>query len=279
MKRSSLPRAERALRLAAAALFCALCACARAQDSDAQTQKEIERYRQLLAEGNPAELAQARGEELWKTKRGPKSASLERCDLGLGPGVVKGAYAALPRYFRDTDRVQDLESRLVTCIVALQGFTPEEAMKNPFSAPGRNSDLEALATYVAGESKGMKLAAPMQHQKEIEAFRIGEQLFYRRAGPHDFSCSTCHGDTGKRIRLQDLPKLTEPKEAQRVFTTWPAYRVSQGSVRTMQHRLYDCYWQMRHPQLDYASDASIALEVFMAKYANGGTIDAPGLKR
>jgi len=244
-----------------------------------ETQKEIERYRQLLAEGNPADLFEARGEELWKASRGPKNASLEQCDLGLGPGVVKGAFARMPRYFPDTDRVQDLESRIVTCIVTLQGFKPEEAIKNPFSAPGRPSDLEALASYVAGQSKGMKLAAPLAHPKELEAFRIGEQLFYRRAGPHDFACVSCHGDSGRRIRLQELPKLTDPGDAQKIFTTWPAYRVSQGTVRTMQHRLYDCYWQMRHPQMDYASEASIALEVFMAKYANGGEIRAPALKR
>jgi len=50
-------------------------------------------------------------------------------------------------------------------------------------------------------------------------------------------------------------------------------------VMTMQHRLYDCYWQMRHPELDYVSDASIDLQVFMAKYASGGVVQAPGLKR
>jgi sulfur-oxidizing protein SoxA len=243
------------------------------------THKQVERYRQLLAEGNPADLFEARGEELWKTKRGPKNASLEQCDLGLGAGVVKGAFAHLPRYFADTDRVQDVESRLLTCRVTLQGFSPEEAAKNPFSAPGRPSDMEALASFVAGQSRGMKLDAPLRHPKEIEAFQTGEQLFFRRAGPHDFACVSCHGENGKRIRLQDLPKLTDPNDARRIFTTWPAYRVSQGTVRTMQHRLYDCYWQMRHPQLDYVSEASIALEVFMAKYANGGEIQAPGLKR
>ena len=42
-------------------------------------------------DGNPAELWEARGESLWKEQRGPKHASLERCDIGLGPGVVKGA--------------------------------------------------------------------------------------------------------------------------------------------------------------------------------------------
>jgi len=265
------------IRVAAAA---ALLACAplsaNAQD---KTAEEIEKYRKALADGNPAELWEMRGEALWTTKRGPNGVSLEKCDLGLGAGVVKGAYAQLPRYFADTDKVQDAESRIISCMVTLQGFKEEDAKKNPYSVPGRHSDMEALTSYVAAESKGMKMNAPIRHTKELEAFELGEQLFYRRAGPHDFACSTCHADQGKRIRLQDLPKLTEPKEAQKIFTTWPAYRVSQGSVRTMQHRLYDCYWQMRHPQLDYASDTATALMVFMAKFANGGEVNAPALKR
>ena len=72
----------------------------------------LAQYRQMLAEDNPAELSEAKGEELWKTPRGPRKASLQQCDLGAGPGVVKGAYARLPKYFADTDRVQDIESRL-----------------------------------------------------------------------------------------------------------------------------------------------------------------------
>jgi len=41
----------------------------------------------------------------------------------------------LPRYFADTDRVQDAESRLVIAWFTQQGFTPEEAKRNPFPAP------------------------------------------------------------------------------------------------------------------------------------------------
>ena len=77
------------------------------------SEKAIDRYRELVADGNPAELWEAKGEDLWKKKRGPKNASLEKCDLGLGPGVVKGAYVSLPRYFEDTKKVQDLETRLL----------------------------------------------------------------------------------------------------------------------------------------------------------------------
>src|SRR5216684_8144184 len=120
---------KRILRALAGGLAVLLPCFAPAQQD---TQKEIERYRQLLQDGNPAELYEMRGAEHWKRKRGPKNASLEQCDLGLGPGVVKGAYTVLPKYFKDSDKVEDLESRLVTCMVALQGFTPEQAKKDPF---------------------------------------------------------------------------------------------------------------------------------------------------
>ena len=74
--------------------------------------QSIEEYRAMLADGNPSELFEAKGEDLWKQKRGPKNASLEACDLGKGPGVYKGVFVELPRYFADTGRVQDMESRL-----------------------------------------------------------------------------------------------------------------------------------------------------------------------
>ena len=64
---------------------------AQAQQADPATQdpqKQIERYRELLADGNPAELLEMRGEDLWKQKRGPKNASMEACDLDLGAGKV-----------------------------------------------------------------------------------------------------------------------------------------------------------------------------------------------
>ena len=89
----------------------------------------IDEYRAMLADGNPAELFEAKGEDLWKKTRGPKNASLEKCDLGKGPGVVKGAFVELPKYFADTQRMQDLESRLVTCMETLQGFNAAEISK------------------------------------------------------------------------------------------------------------------------------------------------------
>ena len=244
-------------------------------------QKQLDRYRELLADGNPAELTEARGEDLWKEKRGPKNASLELCDLGAGPGVVKDVFARMPRYFADVDRVMDLESRIVHCQVTLQGFAFADLIKRPHSlnAGERQTDNEALATYVAGQSRGATIAVPQSHPKEQQSFLRGEKMFFFKGGPYDFACATCHGTDNQRIRLQDLPNLQVPSNAQKAFGTWPAYRVSQGAVRTMQWRLLDCFRQQRLPELVFLSPASVDLITYMGVKAKDGKMDSPALKR
>lgn len=267
-------RSKRAVLLLLAALT--VPGAVRAADSAAEG---IARYRELLQDGNPADLWEARGEALWREKRGPKAASLEQCDLGKGPGVVKGAYAGLPRWFEDTGRVMDLETRLVHCMVTLQGITEEEATKRTFGSGAKRSDFEALAAWIVAESRGMPLEVPLTHPKEKAAMALGERMFFFRGGPHDFACATCHALSGRRIRLQDLPNLTEAVDAKRAFATWPAYRVSQGEVRTMQWRMNDCLRQQRFPELRFGSEGSIALITYLAKQAQGAKMDAPAIKR
>ena len=263
---------QRAVGGLLAAVFSATVAAQSAVD-------EIAKYRQQLQDGNPAELWEARGEDLWKQKRGPKNASLERCDLGKGAGVVKGAYAELPKYFADADRVMDLETRLVHCMVSLQGFKEADVTKRPFGSGSSRSDFEALGAWITAESKGVQMNVALNHDKEKRAYLLGEKMFFVRGGPHDFACATCHGESGKRIRLQDLPNLTDKAGAQGAYTTWPAYRVSQGELRTFQWRLNDCFRQQRFPELKFTSEASIALTPFLARNANGAPFNAPAIKR
>lgn len=235
--------------------------------------------RQLLAEDNPGELWVQRGENLYREKRGPREASLEACDFGLGPGKLEGAFTHLPRYFADTGKIEDLESRLLKCMVELQGFDRAAIIQTRFSNLDRASDMEALATYVASRSNGMKMDVRLDHPREREMYKAGEYLFFRRTGPTDFACITCHGDEGKRIRLQDLPNMTDRRQMQAVIAGWPAYRGTHSTVRTMQHRLYDCNWQMRLPDLGFASDVSIALTTYLNYQGNGAVIRVPGVRR
>ena len=238
----------------------------------------IDEYRAMLQDGNPADLFEAKGEDLWKKRRGPKNASLEKCDLGKGPGVVKGAFVELPRYFADTNRVQDLESRLLTCMSALQGLNEAEIAKTPFGN-GEQNNVTALATWIAAESKGQRFNLPNQHPQEKVFYEVGKRLFFQRGGTHDFACASCHGEEGKRIRLQDLPMLTKNPGDGVGFAAWPAYRVSNGQMWGMQQRLNDCYRQQRFPYPGFGSDATIALGVYLGVNAKGAASVAPAIKR
>lgn len=250
-----------------------------AQDA---AEKEIERYRAMISDpmSNPGYLAVDRGESLWQEKRGSKNVSLEGCDLGLGAGKLEGAFAKLPRYFADADRVMDLEQRLLWCMQSIQGLDTKDIVARRFSGPGKASDMEDLVAFIANKSNGMKIDVSLSHPKEQEAASVGEEMFYRRGGVNDFSCATCHGEEGKRIRLQGLPNFSKPGQAAReTMASWPTYRVSQGALRTMQHRLWDCYRQQRWPVPEYASEGITALTVFLQKQAAGGEINVPSIKR
>ena len=240
--------------------------------------ESIEEYRAMLADGNPADLFEAKGEALWKEKRGPKRVSLEQCNLGKGPGVVKGAFVELPRYFEDAGRVQDLETRLVHCMSTLQGFDAAEISRTPFGR-GEMANVTALATWVAAESKGLAFNLPQGHAQEKVAYEVGKRLFFQRGGTHDFSCASCHGEDGKRIRLQDLPNLTKNPGDGVGFAAWPAYRVSNGQMWGMQQRLNDCYRQQRFPYPGFASDVTIALGVYLGVNSQGSASIAPAIKR
>jgi sulfur-oxidizing protein SoxA len=255
-----------------------LVACVGVSAQTKSTADGIAEYRAMLADGNPSDLFEAKGEELWKKKRGPKNASFEQCDLGQGPGKVKGAFVQLPRYFADTNRVQDLESRLLTCMETLQGFDAAAIAKTGFGR-GEQSNIESLVAYISAESRGLKFSLPQSHAQEKTMYEVGKRAFFYRAGPYDFACASCHGEDGKRIRLQDLPDLTKNPGDGVGFAAWPAYRVGNGELWGMQRRLNDCFRQQRFPYPGYASEVTIALGVYMGVNAKGAESIAPAIKR
>ena len=137
----------------------------------------------------------------------------------------------------------------------------------------------SLVTYVAGQSRGMKIAVPQKHPKEREAYGIGHEIFNYRAGAWDFSCASCHGEDGKRIRTQDLPNLTTKEGALRAFQGWPGYRMTGGLMHTLQWRMNDCFRQQRFPEPGYASETISDLLTYMGVNANGHVYKGPGIKR
>ena len=192
--------------------------------------------------------------------------------------MVKGVFVTLPRYFADTAKVQDLESRLASCMETLQGFSAAEIAKTAFGR-GEMANVTALATWIASESRGLRFNLPQGHAEEQKSYEIGRRVFHFRGGPMDFSCASCHSEDGKRIRMQDLPKLTSNPGDGLGFAAWPAYRVSNGQMWGMQFRLNDCFRQQRFPYPGFGSDITVALGTYMGVNAKGAQSVAPAIKR
>ena len=164
-------------------------------------------------------------------------------------------------------------------MVTLQGRAAKEATQRVFGNEDRPSEMEYLSAWVASHSRGAPMAPGQAHPKESAAYDLGRKLFFYRAGPWDFSCASCHGEDGKRIRMQDLPVLSTPAAARPVVATWPAYRVSNSQFKTMQWRVNDCYRQMRMPEPTFGSEATVALIQYLSVTGKGEPYRGPGTKR
>ena len=125
----------------------------------------------------------------------------------------------------------------------------------------------------------MKIAVPLDDPHVREAWNVGKAMAAYRAGPYDFSCNTCHGSDGKRIRMQNLPNISTPRGAMMGVQGWPGYRMTGGVMLTHQWRMADCFRQQRFPQPKYASEAVSNLLTYMIGNANGQTYKGPGIKR
>ncbi len=220
-------------------------------------------------------------------KPGPNGKSCATCH-GQDGKKLEGAYAKMPRYYKDIDRVADIDTRILACMTKYMGYNAKDKKFkkkfNKWSGPYR----VPLATYVASLSNGMKINVQLDDPQEKKLYEYGKKLWYMRVGARDFSCGICHTVlAGKRIRLQGLPDPVKNK----LYTHWPAYRFGSDRMWTMEDRVRSCwkayllYVKQWHQKKDWVkkpppySDWVIALELYMKKAANGATVEVPGLLR
>ncbi len=233
-----------------------------------EAQKQKQQLLELSGGILPTDLIAAQGEELFKAKRGPKNASLEACDFGRGPGKLEGVVGRLPRYFFDTRRVEDLDSRIRSCMINLQGFRPDQIRRN---------EVVAIAFYIASLSNGQPMTVRPLMPQEKRLYELGEKLFYLRAGPRDMGCASCHVTyVGRRAGVLPYSDILGDK---RVASHWPAFRYSNDQAWTMADRIRACYSNLSMPAPDFYSEPIIALTLFMNTKAYGGKMDLPGFIR
>ena len=109
---------------------------------------------------------------------------------------------------------------------------PRPSTRAPRRWPGRAPDLLALTAFVALQSRGLPIA--LRSTAELRPFfDQGGELFHRREGQLNLSCSQCHDDNwGKRLAGAVIPQ-GHP-------TGYPVYRLEWQSLGSLQRRLRGC---------------------------------------
>ncbi len=241
--------------------------------------------KELLELGmHPGDVYVDEGRDYYHNLKGPNGKTCASCH-GQDGVKLEGAYARMPRYYKDIGKVADLDIRIFGCMTKYMGF---DAKDKKFKKKYTKQYRVPLASYVASLSNGMKIDVKLDDPQEKELYKYGKKLWYMRVGARDFSCGICHTVlAGKRIRLQGLPDPVKNK----VYAHWPAYRFSKDKMWTMEDRVRSCYkayllyvkkW---HKKKDWVkkpppySKWVVALELYMKYAANGATIEVPGLLR
>jgi L-cysteine S-thiosulfotransferase len=209
---------------------------------------------------NPGMLWVAQGESLWAIKAGATGRSCADCH-GEAQKSMKGVAARYPAFDPTLGRLLDLEQRIDRC-------RSEHQEAEPFA--WESAELLALTAFVAQQSRGMPIAVAAS--SPLQPFLDhGSDLFHRRQGQLNLSCSQCHDDNWGRHLGGALIPQGHP-------TGYPIYRLEWQSLGSLQRRLRNCMIGTRAEPYDYGAPEAVSLELYLMARARGMLLETPAVR-
>jgi len=236
-----------------------------AGDQFAMSDADRAMYAEML-ENNPADIMVENGSELLESLCGGE-AGLAKF-LNVSEDELPAYIAGFPRYIEDFKQVVGLDQ-------VMQALMHKNGHK-PFAlSDSKMFDMLAYAKSIANDVPVNIDVNANKHMKE--AYALGEKTFSTKRGGRGLSCLSCHSKDiiGSVLRTQPLPDLG----AQNAGGTWPAYRMTKSSLRTLQRRFQGCMQNALLAVIPIGSPEMVALEVYVTDKAKGKPIAIPGLKR
>ncbi|MGZ5084299.1 MAG: sulfur oxidation c-type cytochrome SoxA [Usitatibacter sp.] len=210
---------------------------------------------------NPATLWVDRGAALWGEPRGEAQVSCAGCH-GDGAKSMRGVAARYPAYSATLGRVVNVEQRINACIVSNQKGA---------ALPWESQELLSLDAYVARQSRGIPVIARIDGPAGA-AYERGRGLYFERQGQLNLACTNCHDASWGRTLFAEKVSQGQPVD-------WPAYRLEWQTVGSLERRLRACYFGVRAEMPAFGSGDLVALELYLARRAQGLVSSAPGVRR
>ncbi|MFT7860022.1 MAG: sulfur oxidation c-type cytochrome SoxA [Sulfurimonas sp.] len=220
-----------------------------------------------MSENNPADIMVADGESYIEDLGGDEALAKF---LGVSEDDLPKYVAGFPRYVKKLDMVVGLD-QVVQAMMHDQGQKPYKL---------KSSEMFSILAYVKSIANGEKINIDVDANSHMkQAYALGEKTFMTKRGGRGLACNSCHSSDviGMVLRTQPLPNLGA--KGAKAAATWPAYRMTKSSLRTMQRRFQGCMKNALLKVIPIGSKEMVALEVYLTDKAKGSEIAIPGLKR
>ena len=223
-------------------------------------------YKEML-ENNPADIYVEEGGELFE-KLGDEEALAKF--LGISKKELPKYIAGFPRYVKKLGNVVGIDQ-------VLQAMQVEQGKEKYELKSGK---MFSMLAYVKSLANDEQINIDINADKYIKAsYELGKKTFETHRGGRGLSCLSCHSAdiVGQVLRTQPLPDLGKAGSG----ATWPAYRMTKSSLRTLQRRFQGCMKNALLKVLPIGSKEMVGLEVYVSTLAQKEkkAIAIPGLKR
>lgn len=240
---------------------------ASASEQFAMSDADRAMYKEML-ENNPADIYVEEGGELLEETLGGEAALAKF--LGVSEEELPKYIAGFPRYIKKLGNVVGVDQ----VMQAMQVEQGKEKMKLD------DKRMFSMLAYVKSLANEEQLNIDINADEHIKAsYKLGKVVYETPRGGRGLSCKSCHSAdiVGQVLRTQPLPDLG----AEGAGATWPAYRMTKSSLRTLQRRFQGCMNNALLAVIPLGSEEMNALEVYISKMAQDSKqpIAIPGLKR
>ena len=209
---------------------------------------------------NPAMLWVKDGESLWLRKSGQSDKACVTCHAAAASSM-RGVTARYPAMDELTQRPVTLSQRINLC---RQNHQQAQVL------PLESQDLLSLESYVAFQSRGLRVTPPADLRLEPFTQR-GQKLYSTRLGQLNLSCAQCHDQlAGQRLGSSPIPQAHP--------TGYPVYRLEWQGLGSLQRRLRNCMTGVRAEPYAYGAEGLVELELYLASRAKGMRLEAPGVR-
>jgi sulfur-oxidizing protein SoxA len=210
---------------------------------------------------NPGMLWVSQGKQLWGEIAGAAGKSCASCH-GDAATSMSGVAARYPAVDKATGQLLNMELRINAC----------RQLNMKAEALGYESEnMLSLSAYMAFLSRGVPRRVSVDGAA-APYYERGKTQFFTRQGQLNLSCAQCHVDYAERKLRGDIIShgLTQG---------YPIYRLEWQSLGSVHRRLRSCAFGVRAVQWDYGSPEYLALELYLAKRADGMPMEAPAIRK